>query len=94
MISEQEMTALAHACRLSLTPEEREQYARDLEALESLVCVLLEPFSITKQQREAHTLAQMREDVILPSLSREELLKSAPLQTDGYIVVPRTVGEA
>ena len=33
-----------------------------------------------------------REDVVRPSMPREQLLKNAPAQKDGYIVVKRVLG--
>lgn len=39
---------------------------------------------------DAGTLA---EDIIKPSLAREDVLKNAPCISDGYFVVPKTVGE-
>ena len=93
MISEQEMMALAHACRLSLTPEECIRYARDLEALEALAEVLPPNEKAGSWQRRACALGELREDRGFPSPLREEMLSNAPMQTDGYIVVPRTVEE-
>ena len=94
MISEQEMIALAYACRLSLTPEERAQYARDLEALEALAGVLPQAEGSALRKRRACALGELREDAVVPSPLREEMLANAPMQTDGYMVVPRTVEEA
>lgn len=33
----------------------------------------------------------MREDEIIPSMEREELLKNAPEKEDGYFIVPQVV---
>ena len=93
-ISEQQMTELAHACRLSLTPEEIVQYARDLEELEAIASVLPASFVSAKRQEDACTLMQMRDDRVLPCLSGEAMLQNTPVAADGYILVPRTVEEA
>lgn len=93
-ISKETVEELARVCRLSLTREETEQYARDLGALEEMASALLSvEMTATERENMALPLDALRKDEIKPCLSRAELLHAAPARSDEYIAVPRTVEE-
>lgn len=95
-ISEEQLRELARAAQLSLTDAEVGSFADDLESLFSLADVLKE-VPLRASERGGDTVSasmnMLREDLPHPCLPREELLRAASRQRDGYIVVPRAVEE-
>ena len=87
------MRALAERMRLSLTDDELEAFAADLEELESLSRALLPYTEACEAARKGCSLSAMREDEVLPSMTREALLQNASLHNGTFICVPRVVGE-
>jgi aspartyl-tRNA(Asn)/glutamyl-tRNA(Gln) amidotransferase subunit C len=84
---------VAKLAHLSLEPAEREALARHLqqilayaETIQSLDTSAVQPMS------HAGTASPLREDVALPSLSRDEALGPAPDAADGLFRVPRVIG--
>lgn len=89
----EELRKIALLSRLELDESELElqnKHINDLlarfEALQALDVTGIEP--------TAHSIPVynvFREDVVRPSLPREEVLQNAPEQRDGYFIVPRIV---
>jgi len=84
---------VAKLARLSLTPDERERFARQLddvlayaESIQALDLSGVEPMS------HATAAARFREDEPRPSLGRERVLSAAPDAGDGLFRVPRVLG--
>jgi aspartyl-tRNA(Asn)/glutamyl-tRNA(Gln) amidotransferase subunit C len=84
---------LARLARLSLTPEERETFARQLdevlayaESIQGVATQDVPPMS------HALTGGALREDVPEPSLERARALVPAPDAADGLFRVPRILG--
>lgn len=84
---------VAALARLSLTPEERETFARQLEqvlsyaeSIQALDTSNVEPMS------HAITSGAFREDTPRPGLPRERVLADAPDAADGLFRVPRVLG--
>jgi aspartyl-tRNA(Asn)/glutamyl-tRNA(Gln) amidotransferase subunit C len=84
---------VARLAHLTLTPEERESFARQLgevlayaESIQALDTAGVEPMS--------HAAAEtvFRPDVPRPSLERDRLLGAAPDAGDGFFRVPRVIG--
>ena len=84
---------VAQLARVSLTPEERETFARQLgeilayaESIQALDTRDVEPMS--------HALASdvLRDDAPAPGLAREQVLAAAPDAADGLFRVPRVLG--
>jgi aspartyl-tRNA(Asn)/glutamyl-tRNA(Gln) amidotransferase subunit C len=84
---------IAKLARISLSPEETEKMSVELgqilEFVEQLQAVDIEGVEPTDQVTGLEDV--WREDVVRPSLPREELLSNAPAQKDGYIVVKRVL---
>ena len=83
----------AQLAHLSLTPGERETFARQLdevltyaESIQALDTRDVEPMS------HAVTSEVLREDVPAPELPREKALAAAPDAADGLFRVPRIIG--
>jgi len=84
---------VARLAHLSLTDEERETFARQLdgilayaESIQSLDTAAVEPMS------HAVTSEMLREDVPAPSLDRERVLEAAPDAAENLFRVPRILG--
>ena len=83
---------VARLARLSLTAEEKERFARELqqilsyaETIQALDTEGVEPMS------HAAAAGALREDDPRPSLDRERVLAEAPDASDGLFRVPRVV---
>jgi aspartyl-tRNA(Asn)/glutamyl-tRNA(Gln) amidotransferase subunit C len=84
---------VAQLANLSLTPEERATFARQLdevlayaESIQALDTRDVEPMS------HAVTAEVMRDDVPAPELPREKALAAAPDADSGLFRVPRVIG--
>jgi aspartyl-tRNA(Asn)/glutamyl-tRNA(Gln) amidotransferase subunit C len=84
---------VAALARLSLTPEERETFARQLEqilsyaeSIQALDTSGVEPMS------HAAAAGGLREDTPRPGLSRQRALAAAPDADEGLFRVPRVIG--
>jgi aspartyl-tRNA(Asn)/glutamyl-tRNA(Gln) amidotransferase subunit C len=85
----EDVAKIAKLARLSLSEQELDmftEHANDIAALPlDGVVPTAHPFGL---------INVVREDVIEPSLPREELLAMAPDAEDGRFAVPRIMGEA
>jgi aspartyl-tRNA(Asn)/glutamyl-tRNA(Gln) amidotransferase subunit C len=95
-ISADEVAHVARLARLALTPEELERFTEQLGAvLEHAQDV--EALDTAGVPPTAHPLPLAnvwREDVVTPSLDRDEVLAQAPDVEDDRFRVPRILGEA
>ncbi len=89
-----EVERVAKLARIGLSPEEASRLSVELGQIvgfvEQLAGVDVEGVAPTDQV--TGLVDVWREDVVVPSLPREELLANAPAQQDGYIVVKRVLG--
>ena len=89
-----EIKRVADLARISLSDVETAQMAVELSAIvgfvEQLASVDVEGVAPTDQV--TGLVDVWREDVVTPSMPREELLANAPAQKGGYIVVKRVLG--
>lgn len=96
-----DMERLTQLARLRLSPEEKESLGRDLEQMAAYIEILsgIPEEALSGEEPEnsgtadVDSRAWLRPDVPEPSLSREELLRNAPVSDGEYFVVPRTIGE-
>ncbi|MEX2251784.1 MAG: Asp-tRNA(Asn)/Glu-tRNA(Gln) amidotransferase subunit GatC [Acidimicrobiia bacterium] len=81
---------VARLARLDLSEEELEGYKNQLGLiLEHAARV--QSLDVEPHVENAHPLGlfnTFREDIVLPSLDRDEVMASAPETADGYFVVP------
>ncbi|MCS6845092.1 MAG: Asp-tRNA(Asn)/Glu-tRNA(Gln) amidotransferase subunit GatC [Caldilineales bacterium] len=94
-LSTADVEHIAHLARLALTPEEVEQYRRQLSAIldyfETLKQVDTSAVPPTATVLPLRTV--MRQDAVRPGLSTEDALANAPDREDGYFRVPAVFGE-
>ena len=94
-ITREEVAKLAELARLDLPESELDEYAKQLEIiLESVAKVGEVSTKDVKPMSHATGLVNVfREDVTKESLSREEILRSAPATEDDRFRVPRILDE-
>jgi aspartyl-tRNA(Asn)/glutamyl-tRNA(Gln) amidotransferase subunit C len=85
---------LSTLARIGLSPEAASRLAVELGQIvgyvEQLQAVDVEGVAPTDQV--TGLVDVWREDIVVPSMPREQLLANAPAQQDGYIVVKRVLG--
>ena len=75
---------IAKLSRLAIEPEREEKFQKDMQNI-----IEMETGDLSPKVEDTMTL---REDVVEPSLPRDEVLKNAPQVAAGCVVVPKTVG--
>ncbi|SFE88763.1 Asp-tRNA(Asn)/Glu-tRNA(Gln) amidotransferase subunit GatC [Alteribacillus iranensis] len=89
-ITQEQVKHVAHLARLSVSEEEAEKLAEELDGIigfaEKLNELDTEGVEPTTHVLDIHNV--LREDVQRPSLKQEEALKNAPDQEDGQVKVP------
>lgn len=91
MITIKDVEHVAKLARLALTEEEKAKFAPQLNAVLEYVDELNE-VDTTGIEPMAHSIKisnVMREDEIKQEFSREEMLKNAPEEEDGFFKVPK-----
>jgi aspartyl-tRNA(Asn)/glutamyl-tRNA(Gln) amidotransferase subunit C len=92
-IGTDEVTRIAKLARIGLSAEETAQMSAEIgqivEFVEQLQAVDVADTPPTDQVTGLEDV--WREDVVAPSMPREQLLANAPHQKDGYIVVKRVL---
>lgn len=90
-INEEEISKLTKLCRIECTEEEKVSLVANISKILSHI-VLLQEVDTKDVPPCAHVMEQlsnvMREDVIGPTLPREEFLSNAPAHIGGMIRVP------
>lgn len=81
---------IARLSKLKIEPERAPMFTAQMEAIIGMVEHLPESEGAWSGMDESAPMA-LREDVIKPSLRREEILKNAPETQAGCVVVPKTV---
>ena len=88
------MVKVARLARLDLTPEEVEQATVQLgDMLDHFADIDALDLSDVEPMNQPYPLVNvMRDDVVQPSLDRDEVLAAAPMSEDGQFRVPPIVG--
>jgi aspartyl-tRNA(Asn)/glutamyl-tRNA(Gln) amidotransferase subunit C len=84
---------VAKLARIGLSPEEVAQMTTELGHILEFVEQLqkVDVSNIPPTDQVTGLVDVWREDVVLPSMPRKQLLANAPEQKDGYIVVKRVL---
>ncbi|PFG20232.1 Asp-tRNA(Asn)/Glu-tRNA(Gln) amidotransferase subunit GatC [Serinibacter salmoneus] len=93
--STQEVARLAALARIDLTPAELDRFAGELEVIAHAVEKVSE-VATADVPATSHPIPLVnvwREDVVEPTLDREEVLAQAPAAQDGRFAVPQILGE-
>lgn len=94
-ITQETVQHVAKLARLELTPEETERYTQDLGKILSLVEELNEvDLSQVELDMDTSTETVFRVDKPVREFTREELIKNAPSEEDGFFRVPKILGDS
>src|SRR3954471_20058000 len=93
-LDRQEIAHLARLARLAVTDDELDLYAGQLSAvLDAVAQVQKAPVEDVPPTTHAVPMTNvLRDDVVRPSLPRDEVLAGAPAAEDGRFRVPRILG--
>jgi len=95
-ISRADVVHVAHLARLDVTDEEVERFTEQLGAIldhaDDVASLDTEGVPPTAHPLPLENV--LRDDLVLPSLDRDEVLAQAPATEDGLFRVPRILGEA
>ena len=94
-ISTDEVTRVAGLARIALTPEEITRIAGELDVITEAVAKVSE-VATPDVPATSHPIPLSnvwREDVVGPTLDRDEVLAQAPAQEDGMFLVPQILEE-
>mgnify|MGYP000921071932 CR=1 FL=1 len=92
-LTPEQVRHVAHLARLAITPEEEERYARQLNQVLAHVDRLA-ALDVSRVEPLAHAVplpALLRDDVVTPSLPREDVLANAPQRTAEGVAVPKII---
>lgn len=94
-ISTDEVARVAGLARIALTPEEITRIAGELDVIAAAVAQVSEVATpdIPATSHPIPLTNVWREDVVGPTLDREEVLAQAPASEDGMFLVPQILGE-
>ncbi|SRR5260370_27780142 len=95
-LSRDDVAHVARLARLALTEEELERYTVQLGAVldHAADVEALDTSGVAPTAHPLDLVNVLREDVVRPSLGRDEVLAMAPEAEDGRFRVPRILGEA
>ena len=93
LVNDELVEKLAHLARLEIKPEERENLKEDfqkmiafIEKLNELDTTGIEPLLFMTDEVNV-----LREDVVIPSITREEALMNAPVKDEAFFKVPKVI---
>ena len=94
MITDKTMDEIDILAKLHLTEDEKEKSRQDLQQMLDYVDMLnqLDTYDVEPLTPTFPIKNVFREDVVLESTPKEELLKNAPKEKDGQFLVPKTIG--
>ena len=91
MITEKEVQHVANLARLELTEEETKKYAKQLGELLTYVEQMneVDTTGVKPMSHVTEFVNVMRDDEIVKEFTKEDLMKNAPVEEDGFFRVPK-----
>jgi aspartyl-tRNA(Asn)/glutamyl-tRNA(Gln) amidotransferase subunit C len=89
MVTEQDVRHIAELADVGIREEELGTFTHQFNAIIDYFDTLDQVKGEPAPERELYNI--FREDVVEPSLPREEVLKNAPADEDGFIRAPRVM---
>lgn len=86
---------VAHLVRLGISEEEAQKFSGQFSSIIDYFNMLneVDTENVPPASDIANAENVLREDVVQPSMSREEFLKNAPNSERGYVKVPTVLGD-
>lgn len=92
MVTHEEILKIAKLAKLSVSDEELDSLTKDMSEIIGFADTINAVSSADSGFDSVNNLSNVfREDVIVPSYDREEILKNAESQDDGYFLVKKRV---
>ncbi len=94
-LSREEVLHVAELAKLGLSEKEIECFQEQLSAILNHINILneLDTSNVMPMAHVTGSSNVLREDIVKPSLPREEILKNSPLQEEGSFRVPAVLEE-
>lgn len=93
MIDSKTLDHLAHLARLTVPEEEKEQLAKDISNIVGFIDTI-QKVELSESGIKTFTQKNVtREDIVAPIESVYDLVEAAPLHKDGFVQVPKVIGE-
>lgn len=93
MIDSKILNHLAYLARIDIPEEEKEQLAKDISNIVVFIDVV-QKVELGSTEEKVFTQKNVaREDVVAPLESTYNLVEAAPLHQDGFVQVPKVIGE-
>lgn len=90
MVTHEEILKIARLAKLSVEPEELDGLTKDMNSIIEFADAIGSAVADVSDFDNINGLSNVfREDTVEPSFGREEILKNAPNQEDGYFLVRR-----
>ncbi|MVB10412.1 Glutamyl-tRNA(Gln) amidotransferase subunit C [Caprobacter fermentans] len=90
MVTHEEILKIARLAKLSVAPEELDSLTKDMNSIIEFADAVNSVAAEDSDFDNSNSLSNVfREDKVVPSYDREEILKNAPNQEDGYFLVRR-----
>ena len=90
MVTHEEILKIAKLAKLSVSADELVQLTKDMSEIIGFADTINAVVSEASDFDNINNLSNVfREDVVVPSYDREEILKNAPNQEDGYFLVKK-----
>ena len=90
MVTHEEILKIARLAKISVKPEELDGLTKDMNEIIGFADTVNSATADSTDFDNINGLSNVfREDEVVPSYSRDEILKNAPCQEDGYFLVKR-----
>ena len=93
MIDSKTLDHLAQLARLTVPEDEKEQLAKDISNIVGFIDTI-QKVSLSGNEEKVFTQKNVvREDEVVPLSGAYNLVEAAPLHQDGFVKVPKVIGE-
>lgn len=92
-ITEELIDRLAHLSRLTFTKEEKEALKTDLNKIKGMMDKLseIDTEGVEPLTHLSENPNHLRKDQVIPTLTKEEVLRNAPDKTEDFFRVPKVI---
>lgn len=90
MVTHEDVLKIANLARLSIKEEELDRLTKEMDSIIAFADTINTATDESSDFDNINNLSNaFREDVVIPSLDREQILKNAESQQDGYFLVKK-----
>ena len=89
MVTEKDVQHIAELADVGISPGELDTFTHQFNAILEYFDILDRVEGTGQTERDLYNV--LREDIVEPSLSQDDVLKNAPFREDGFIKAPRVM---